>query len=128
MQQNQIDQLKNSCLREIARQNLAIYIMSVLGDKLSESCYISPSYIVEVSVYNRDDLTHMMTLAPMWKKEYENTYIRYNAEINGCDLVLKAYDAALPATCTEVEEDLTIPEVIAQPSRIIKVKKIKCNL
>lgn len=60
--------------------------------------------ILWISVYNREDLSRLMTLAPVWAKNKNGKCIQYNAAVFGDDRVyIHAYDDALPPTCKVVK-------------------------
>lgn len=78
------------------------------------------------TVYNREDLQKLLTLAPLWKKSPSGKGIYYEAQPEGgFPLRIYAYDAALPPTCKVIRETVTIP---ARAEYTEIVEKLVCNV
>jgi len=77
-----------------------------------------------IHVYNREDLSRLMTLAPKWDKTKTGTSICYSAIVqigpdptvmgSQCYFTIHAHDAALPPTCKVVKETVVIPATEAR--------------
>lgn len=98
---------------------------------IASKCSESPRYDMSVGipyiyVYNREDLMHMLTLAPQWKKGKNDTKsITYYAQIaTGIFLYVKAYDAALPPTC-KVEKKTRLVEAV--PAHEVTEEVLVCT-
>lgn len=115
---------------EIAAYNLAKHIINTLGDKLTDSCRLSPSGVFWIHINNREDLATVMTLAPLWTKSPGSTGIDYSAVVLGVGVTIKAEAAALPNTCKMVEEEYEVPAQPAVPEKpATKAKRmvLKCE-
>jgi hypothetical protein len=97
-------------------------------DSLSESCDFNPyGGSMWFTCNNREDVVHLLTLAPQWKKENVGTGIAYTATVEGVDYRITAIDDALPPTCRVVEKTVLVPEqVIAAHTEVQKV--VECNV
>lgn len=114
---------------ESARYLLCSRILDSIGDKLSDTAVFSPNCYIAVSVYNREDLAVIMTLAPVWSKSAVCDGIDYEAMVDKQRFVIQAKGEALPGTCKLVEEDYEVPAtelVPAKPARIEKRLVLKC--
>jgi hypothetical protein len=96
-------------------------------DRLSPACDCN-AYGDSIWIYckNREDLELLMTLAPVWKKDYEDVELNYCADVDGIEVILKATDSALPATCHMEEKEVLIPSHFV-PERVEKRRVIVCN-
>lgn len=98
-----------------------------LGAQLSEAanCY-TYSKNVFLTVDNREDLQKCLSIGQLWKKSNSSTEIHYSwTDPNGYIWTIHAKDAALPATCKVVTEEVLIP---ARPAYYEKREKITCIL
>lgn len=112
---------------EIRRMELASRLLDTLGERLSESVSLAPSYYFQVTVDNRDDLSLFMTLAPKWNKTPCTEGISYDAMVDGERFQIIAKAAAIPPTCRMVEEEYVIPAEEAKPSRVGKRMVLRCE-
>ena len=76
-------------------------------------------------VSNREDLQVFMTLSPLWNKRVDSNIMEYKAQVEGIDICIRARDAALPPTCKEVEEVVTVP---AKEAYTYVNKRIICDV
>lgn len=102
-------------------------ILAEMGERLADSTGFSPSYFIQVTTTNREDLQLLMTLAPRWSKSPSEDGITYEAEVEGERFQIVAKKAALPATCKMVEEEYELPAVEAQPARKATRMVLKCD-
>lgn len=111
---------------EIDRQNLAIRILSELGNQLNETANLAPGSMFWVFVDNRTDVEALMSLAPRWSKSPDGEGIDYKENVDGHELTIKARTNALPPTCKLVEEEYEVPAEPAKPARTAKRMVLKC--
>ena len=78
-----------------------------------------------ISVTNRDDLIHCLTLTSQWSKKTSRNIMQYFAQIGEFEIRINALDEALPPTCKVVTETIVIP---ATEARTEIVEKIVCNV
>lgn len=114
MDSEKIQNQKHYWRSERKRYELCEKFVDAIGDKLSDDVSFSPSYYIQITAKNRDDLTALMTLAPLWAKSFGEVQITYSATIDGERVEIIAAADALPGTCKLVEEEYEIP---AQPAK-----------
>jgi len=149
--------MKSKILAEItatiARHNRAVRNLQRLYDfidsnghlaeaemnELGQTVYLCPDHSdCSISVYTREELQALMTLAPKWEKSKGYSSIRYTAKVFECEdhwcgndtksqytIVLHARDDALPPTCKVVEVEEVVP---AQPEMKVRRTQVVCEL
>jgi hypothetical protein len=111
--------------KSAARSAIAKLLIEQCPGEVTDTVNISPyGGSMWVSVYNREDLQFFLQIAPQWSKKNETDCIAYEAEVHGVAFKIRAYEAALPATCVTIEEEVIIP---AQPERKEMRKVVKCT-
>lgn len=81
--------------------------------------YVDITGVIVFVVHKRDILTHLLTLAPKWEKDYMSDAIRYKAVVDGKDVFLIACSEAFPPTCKVVTEEVLVPSRTEIKSRVV---------
>lgn len=122
---DQIKIARESALNNLSMLNKMEIPLLELAEKFSDTVYVNPfGSSIWIQVDNREDLQYAMTLAPLWKKEYETNYIDYLTEVDGIEVRIRASEGALPDTCKLVEVEEIIP---ANEERKVIRKVLRCN-
>lgn len=71
----------------------------------------------------REDVQHLLQLAPRWEKSASETGIDYDAVVDGVSFKIRTIDGALPPTCKLVKKVVTIP---ATEERQVERMVVEC--
>lgn len=81
--------------------------------------HVDIASVIVFVVYKRDILTHLLTLAPKWEKDYLCDAIRYKATVDEKEVVLIACSEAFPPTCKVVTEQVWVPSRTEIKTRVV---------